>query len=34
MIEGYLAHRWGIAASLPTSHPYRAAPPDTSNACE
>ena len=34
MIEGYLAHRWGIAASLPASHPYRAAPPDTSNACE
>jgi hypothetical protein len=34
MIEGYLAHRWGIAGSLPASHPYRAAPPDTSNACE
>lgn len=34
MLEGYLAHRWGFAPSLPASHPYRAAPPDSSNACE
>jgi len=34
MLEGYLAHRWGFASSLPASHPYRTAAPDTSNACE
>jgi hypothetical protein len=22
-IEGYLAHKWGLAASLPTGHPYK-----------
>lgn len=26
-VEGYLAHKWGIAASLPAGHPYKAAPP-------
>lgn len=26
-VEGYLAHRWGIAASLPSDHPYKAGPP-------
>lgn len=26
-LEGYLAHEWGLAASLPTAHPYAAAPP-------
>lgn len=26
-IEGYLAHKWGIAANLPADHPYKAAPP-------
>ena len=26
-IEGYLAHRWGIASRLPASHPYRKSPP-------
>ena len=26
-LEGYLAHRWGIADALPDSHPYKAAPP-------
>ena len=28
-LEGYLAHRWGTAASLPADHPYRSAPPLT-----
>jgi len=22
-VEGYLAHKWGLAASLPTGHPYK-----------
>lgn len=26
-VEGYLAHKWGVADSLPESHPYKAAPP-------
>lgn len=26
-LEGYLAHKWGVADSLPGSHPYKAAPP-------
>ncbi len=26
-LEGYLAHRWGIADALPDAHPYKAAPP-------
>lgn len=26
-MEGYLAHKWGLAGSLPVSHPYRDAPP-------
>jgi hypothetical protein len=26
-LEGYLAHRWGLAASLPADHPYRSVPP-------
>ncbi|MCU0274728.1 MAG: fibronectin type III domain-containing protein, partial [Acidimicrobiales bacterium] len=30
-LEGYLAHRWGTAASLPADHPYRSAPPLTGN---
>jgi hypothetical protein len=25
--EGYLAHKWGFAGSLPASHPYKSAPP-------
>lgn len=25
-LEGYLAHKWGFAATLPTNHPYKAAP--------
>ncbi|MDG0965255.1 MAG: hypothetical protein P8O23_09315, partial [Opitutales bacterium] len=25
-VEGYLAHKWGIEADLPTSHPYKAQP--------
>jgi hypothetical protein len=26
-LEGYLAHKWGLTADLPTGHPYRSAPP-------
>jgi hypothetical protein len=26
-IEGYLAHKWGLAASLPSGHPYKSAAP-------
>lgn len=26
-IEGYLAHKWGLASSLPAGHPYKSAPP-------
>jgi hypothetical protein len=26
-LEGYLAHKWGFAGSLPTDHPYKSAPP-------
>ena len=26
-IEGYLAHKWGLAANLPGAHPYKSAPP-------
>ena len=25
--EGYLAHKWGLTSSLPTSHPYKYTPP-------
>ena len=25
--EGYLAHKWGLAANLPAGHPYKATPP-------
>ena len=25
--EGYLAHKWGMAGSLPSSHPYKISPP-------
>lgn len=28
-IEGYLAHKWGLASSLPTHHPYKSAAPRT-----
>jgi hypothetical protein len=27
IIEGYLAHKWGLAANLPNDHPYKAAAP-------
>jgi hypothetical protein len=27
LIEGYLAHKWGLAASLPGDHPYKSSPP-------
>ena len=26
-VEGYLAHRWGTTASLPSGHPYKTNPP-------
>jgi Peptidase family C25/Propeptide_C25/Calx-beta domain len=26
-IEGYLAHKWGLTANLPSNHPYKDAPP-------
>ena len=26
-IEGYLAHKWGLTANLPVSHPYKSAAP-------
>lgn len=26
-IEGYLANKWGLAAKLPSDHPYKSAPP-------
>jgi hypothetical protein len=26
-LEGYLAHKWGLQASLPADHPFKAAPP-------
>jgi len=27
LIEGYLAHKWGLESSLPSGHPYRYVPP-------
>ncbi|MDC0506037.1 prepilin-type N-terminal cleavage/methylation domain-containing protein, partial [Candidatus Gracilibacteria bacterium] len=29
-VEGYLAHKWGRVGSLPGSHPYKLAPPESS----
>jgi hypothetical protein len=29
MLEGYLAHKWDLAASLPNDHPYKNAAPTT-----
>jgi len=26
-LEGYLAHKWGMAGALPSGHPYKSAPP-------
>jgi hypothetical protein len=26
-IEGYLAHKWGLSANLPSNHPYKPAAP-------
>ena len=26
-LEGYLAHKWGLTANLPVSHPYKTTPP-------
>ena len=25
--EGYLAHKWGLESSLPSSHPYKTSAP-------
>lgn len=25
--EGYLAHKWGLTANLPVSHPYKSSAP-------
>jgi hypothetical protein len=25
--EGYLAHKWGLESSLPSSHPYKTSTP-------
>lgn len=27
IMEGYLAHKWGLAGSLPGGHPYKSSPP-------
>lgn len=27
IVEGYLAHKWGLAANLPSDHPYKSAAP-------
>lgn len=27
LIEGYLAHKWGLTANLPSNHPYKSSPP-------
>jgi hypothetical protein len=27
LVEGYLAHKWGLAANLPADHPYKMEPP-------
>jgi len=29
MLEGYLAHKWGIASNLPSGHPYKTQAPGT-----
>ena len=26
-VEGYLAHKWGLTASLPVDHPYKSVAP-------
>ena len=26
-VEGYLAHKWGVAGNLPANHPYKASAP-------
>jgi hypothetical protein len=31
-VEGYLAHKWGLAANLPAEHPYKNAAPGTPSA--
>jgi hypothetical protein len=27
LVEGYLAHKWGLTANLPANHPYKIVPP-------
>ena len=31
-LEGYLAHKWGLAGSLPVGHPYKSLPPTNTSA--
>ena len=31
-VEGYLAHKWGLAANLPAGHPYKSAAPTSPTA--
>jgi len=31
-LEGYMAHKWGVASLLPSDHPYKAAAPTTGSA--
>jgi hypothetical protein len=28
LVEGYLAHKWGLTADLPSGHPYKTDPPE------
>jgi hypothetical protein len=28
-VEGYLAHKWGLTADLPSGHPYKTSPPES-----
>jgi hypothetical protein len=32
LIEGYLAHKWGVSSKLPADHPYKSAAPTTGSA--
>ena len=27
IVEGYLAHKWGLTARLPSDHPYKSSAP-------
>ena len=32
LVEGYLAHKWGLTINLPSDHPYKTTPPTIGNA--